>query len=158
DNTVKTVIVKFSQDVPMTINFADQMLTRKGIPVPKSLALSLTDSKARKVRTAIWRKLKSDTQARKRIDEATTIMAFEEVERIGSHGTVGSILFSFKTGDYGNSKPPPDVEDMLKIKQVFANNPSRPSDLTSQQRRRVVGSLKSVRALVGCVADPNQAQ
>src|SRR5262245_56214659 len=37
-----SVIVKFSYDVPMSINFADRVLRQYGVPAPDSIALPVT--------------------------------------------------------------------------------------------------------------------
>jgi hypothetical protein len=137
-----TVIAKFSNDVPLTINFADQFLKGRGIPVPNSLSLPVTDNRAKEPRKAILAKV----QASARANGATTLSLFEPVTSPGGLGTVGHVLVAFEKQD-------PEFE---AIKQVVSDN--KFANLTSAQRTRLNKHLADVRELARCLGDADQAK
>jgi hypothetical protein len=142
-----TVIAKFSCDVPLTINFADRLLEGRGIPVPKSLTLSLTDERAKKAKDAIVQKV-PDQRLVPMIARSTTLSLFEPVTTPGDVGTVQNVFMPI------HQMPSVPGPDGTAIKNAI---PTMQFDnLTQGQRTQLNGKLTAMRELVRCLNDPKQ--
>jgi hypothetical protein len=144
-----TVIAKFSNDLPLSINFADRWLQGRGIPVPKSLSLPVTADSAKKARAAILSKVpQSFPKTNKtRVENAMTLSLFEPVISPENVGTVQSVLLAFDPGV---------EQDLDAFKKAAADK--KLTTLTEAQRKRLSRKLSGVRALVQCLGNSDQVK
>ncbi len=144
-----TVIAKFSSDVPLTISFADQMLKGRNIPVPESVSLPVTDSRAEAGKKAILKKVQ-DAEKKTQAEKATTLSLFEVVKSPGKVFTVQGVLQAF---DLQDTRADPELDTIKK-----AVGGRKFTSLTQPQRTRLNNQLAAVRDLVRCLSDAEQVK
>ena len=136
-----TVIAKFSSDVPLTISFADQMLKGRNIPVPESVSLPVTDSRAEAGKKAILKKVQ-DAEKKTQAEKATTLSLFEVVKSPGKVFTVQGVLQAF---DLQDARADPELDTIKKAvggrKFTSLTQPQRTPAQQSAGRRPRPGSV-----------------